>query len=53
MKVTNEKKGICSFYSHNIEQKISMRGISITVFLMLQLKVLIINKTKDTYHKYQ
>ena len=48
--VTNEKKGILSFYSDNI--KISMRANSIAMDLMLRLTVLIINKRKDTHHKY-
>ena len=30
-----------------------MRAITITVHLMFQLKVLIINKSEDTHHKYQ
>ena len=53
MKVINEKKGIFSFYSDTDEQKISMRTISVTVDLMFLLKVLMINKSKDTHHKYQ
>ena len=48
MKVTSEKKGIFSFYSHNMNKKNSMRIISITIDLIFQLKVLIINKSKDT-----
>ena len=30
-----------------------MRAISITEDLMIQLKVLAINKSKDTHHKYE
>ena len=51
MKITNEKKGIFSFYSHNMNKKISMRAVSITEDLMFRLKVLTINKSKDTHHK--
>ena len=53
MKVTNEKKDILSFYSHNMNKKNSMRVISITGDLMFRVKVLIINKSTDTRHKYQ
>ena len=35
------------------EQKNLMRAISITMDLTFQLKVLIINKSKNTHHKYQ
>ena len=52
MKVTNEKKGIFSFYLHNMNKKNSIRVIPTTIDLMFQLKVLIINKNKDTHHKY-
>ena len=50
MKVTNKKKGIFSFYSHNMKK--TMRAISITVVLMFRLKVLIVNESKDRHHKY-
>ena len=30
-----------------------MKAIPITVDLMFRIKVLIINKSKDTHHKYQ
>ena len=39
MKLTNEKKGIFSFYSHNMNKNFN-EIISITVDLMFQLKVL-------------
>ena len=35
------------------EQKISVRAISITTDSKFSLRVLIINKRKDTHHKYQ
>ena len=35
------------------EQKISMRANFITVDLTFRLKVLIINKSQNTHHKYQ
>ena len=47
--ITNEKKGIFSFYSCNVN-KISVRAFSITVDLMFRLKVLMINKRKDKHH---
>ena len=53
MKVTNKRKGTFLFYSHNMTKKISVRDISITEYLMFQLKVLTINKSKDTNHKYE
>ena len=53
MKVTNERKGIFSCYSHNMNEINSMRAIFITVNLMFLLKVFIVNKNKDTHHKYQ
>ena len=54
MKITSEKKGIffhilCTRY----EQTISVRAISITIDSKVPLRVLIINKRKDTHHKYQ
>ena len=52
LKVTN-KKGIFSFYSHDMRKKKSVRAISITVVLMLLLKVLKINKSKGRGHKDQ
>ena len=51
MKITNEKKGIFSFYSLNMNKTISMRAVSITEDLMFRLKVLTINKSKDTHHE--
>ena len=53
MKVTNEKKGIFSFYSHNMNKIFQWVAISITVDLMFPLKMLIISKSKDTHHKCQ
>ena len=53
MKVTNEKKDIFSFYSHNMNKKFQWRAISITVDLMFRLNVLMINKSKDRHHKFQ
>ena len=53
MKATNEKKGIFSFYSHNVDKKISVVAISIIVDLMFRLIVQIINKNEDTHHKHQ
>ena len=49
MKITNEKKGIFSFYSHNMKKN-SVTAISITEDLMFRLKVLTINESKDTHH---
>ena len=47
MKVTNEKKGIVSFYSNNMsEQKISMKAISITMDLMLRNYVIFLRSWK-------
>ena len=43
MKVTNQKKGIFSFYTHNMNKTISLRAISIRVDFIFRLKVLIIN----------
>ena len=53
IKVTHEKKGIFSFYSHYMNKKNSMKPISTTIDLMFRLKVLRINEGKDTHHKYQ
>ena len=50
MKVTNEKKSILSFYSHNMNQKISVRAISIAVNLMFRLKLLIDESDKSSSH---
>ena len=52
MKVTNEVKGIFSFYSHNVKKNFSESHQSMTVDLMFRLKVLIINESKSK-HKYQ
>ena len=52
MKVINEKKGIFSFYSYNVNKNFN-ESIPITEDIMFRLKVLIINKCKDTHHKYQ
>ena len=49
MKVSNEKNGIFSCHSHDMNKE----SISITMDLMFRLKGLIINKSKDTRHKYQ
>ena len=53
MKVTNEKNGIFTFYSHNKNKTKSLRAISITVALMFRLKVLIVNKSKVKHHRYK
>ena len=54
MKGTSKKKGIFSFYSHNMNKTNRlMRAISITVVFMLRLKVLIINNSKYKHHKDQ
>ena len=54
MKITSEKKGILSFHIlfTRYEQTISVRAMSITIDSKVLLRVLIINKRKDT-HKYQ
>ena len=52
MKVTNKKKGVFTFYSHYMKKNVN-EIISITVELMFRLKVQMINKSKDTHHKYQ
>ena len=57
MKITSEKKGISSRSIHTVstkvKTKISLRAISITMDSIFQLKVSVINKIKDTHHKYQ
>ena len=50
MKVINDKKSIFSQFIHIIKNK---RAIFITVDSMFLLKVLTINKSKNTRHKYQ
>ena len=50
--MTNEKKGIFAHFIYIIQTKISMRAISIAMDSMFPLKVLIINKSKHTHHKY-
>ena len=49
MKVTNEKNGIFSLHSQNMNKKLQGEPLD----LMFRLKLLIINKIKDTHHKYQ
>ena len=52
MKITSEKKGIFSHFIHIImNKKISVRAIFFTTDSMFPLKVLVINKSKDTHHK--
>ena len=51
-KVANEKKGMFSFYSHDMNKN-SNESISVIDNLMFQLKMLIINKSKDTHNKYE
>ena len=52
MKITSEKKGIFfTFYSHNMNKKHSLRVISITMDSMFPLKMLVNNKSKDTYYE--
>ena len=53
IKITSEKNGTFSHFIHIDEQKILIRAISITMDSMFPLKVLVINKSKDTHHKYQ
>ena len=52
MKITSEKKGIFHILFTRYEQTISVRAISITVDSKVPLRVLIINKRKDTHRKY-
>ena len=52
MKITNEKKGIFSHFIHiRWTKKITMRAISISMGTVFPLKVLAINKSKDTHQK--
>ena len=45
MKLTNKKKGIFSFYSHNMDKKFNESHF-------YRLKLSTISKGKDTHHKY-
>ena len=53
MKIITEEKGPFHFLLTLYEQKASIRAISITMDSVFPLKVLVINKSKDTHHKYQ
>ena len=53
MKVTNEEKGIFSFYSHNMNKSFNESYFHYSGLNGSIKKVLIINKSKDTHHKFQ
>ena len=46
-----EERHLFTFYSHNMNKKVSMRAISITMETIFPLKVLVINKSEDTQQK--
>ena len=53
MKITNEKKGIFAHFINIVQTKnFSESQFYIAMDSMFPLKVLIINKSKDTHHKY-
>ena len=54
MKITSEsRKAPFHILFTRYEQTISVRATSITINSKVRLRVLIINKRKDTHHKYQ
>ena len=53
MKITSEKKGIFLHFSHMIWTRNFNETIFITMDSKFPLKVLVINKSKNTHHKYQ
>ena len=52
MKITNEKKGIFAHFIHIIQTKNFSESHFHCDGLNVPLKVLIINKSKHTHHKY-